>query len=47
MKVHVAALAGISYLFLECGGATVSLAGTQLVWLDQYEPHSRLNERLV
>lgn len=47
MSMYVAALAGISYLFLERGGATVCLAGTQLVWLDQYGPHSSLNERLV
>lgn len=29
------------------GGAIVCLAGTQLVRLDQHEPHSTLNERLV
>lgn len=43
MKVHVCGCSG----WYECGGATVRLAGTQLVWLDQYEPHSSLNERLV
>lgn len=47
MKVHVCGFSGWYFLSFECGGATVCLAGTQFVWLDQYEPHSSLNERLV